>query len=207
MVILDWLNHNEGAVVAIATVVIAIATFVLVLVTRYYAKETKRSRIVAENSLKLTEQAYKSTSKPEIVLTLHRDMGNLNVCIKNVGHGVAKTIRIKAQFSKRLLIPKNARFPPVLETSFDRLVSMQRYVYTLMQTGINRSFLDGHLPVNFMVTYSVLGEEKEDIFEFDYATWSQIPSQMSDPSDDIVVQLKHISSELSDIRHEIRRIR
>ena len=68
------------AIIASATVALAIANFVLVAVTIYYARLVRRQ--------------LKAGDMPEIAIFLYRDDHyRRNICIKNVGTGVARDLR------------------------------------------------------------------------------------------------------------------
>ena len=48
MQIVDWLNENQGAIIAITTLALAIANFILVGVTIYYAGLVRRQLKAAD---------------------------------------------------------------------------------------------------------------------------------------------------------------
>lgn len=63
-----WLDKYGTQVNAVSAAIVAGATITLCVLTRYYLKETKRQRLLAQRSIELTQKAFEfeSSAQPYI---------------------------------------------------------------------------------------------------------------------------------------------
>jgi len=86
--IIDWLNQNQGATLALLTAIYVIATIILVVIT-------VRSTEISRQSLEATERFERERSRPYVTLRLmNQPLGIIQFLIENVGVTAAYNIQI-----------------------------------------------------------------------------------------------------------------
>jgi len=86
---LNWLNQNNGATLALLTAIYVVATIVLVIVT---VQATK----IAQNSLKAAERFERERSRPYVTVSLiNKPLGTIQILVRNVGATGAYAVRIQ----------------------------------------------------------------------------------------------------------------
>ena len=88
---IDWLNQNQGATLALLTAIYVIATIVLVIVT-------VRGTGIAQRSLEAVERFERERARPYVTLSLvNKPLGTIQLLIENVGATAAYQISITTQ--------------------------------------------------------------------------------------------------------------
>ncbi|MEP6820873.1 MAG: hypothetical protein ABI946_00825 [Chthoniobacterales bacterium] len=86
--LIDWLNHNQGATLALLTAIYVLATLVLVIVTL-------RGTRIAQRSLQAAERFERERARPYVTMSLvNRPLSVIQFRIENVGATAAYDIRI-----------------------------------------------------------------------------------------------------------------
>ena len=207
----EFFNTNDGAVIAIATVV-------LVVVTWYYARETKRTRQVAEESLavaaeslRVTKQSLRLIQRPEVLVSWHVVRGmpheTFVLCIRNVGKEPAYNIDVKPNFSPQTLEESRIREISVFEHGIDRLGSGQRKDYSCCHTSTNfLSELQRIPSFEIIVNYrDSIGETFTEIFAFDFSGPNPLLWIDPDPQVTIAEKTSKIDSSINSLERELER--
>ena len=85
---IDWLNQNDGATLALLTGVYVIATIILTVVTT-------RGTSIARRSLEAAERFERARSRPYVTLNLvNEPLGTIQLVIQNVGVSAAYDVQI-----------------------------------------------------------------------------------------------------------------
>ena len=193
MFIIDFLNENDGAIIAIATVF-------LVVVTLIYVCETRKIRKTSQKMLKLS-------NTPEVQVSLLSGghvMGvyTLDLCIQNIGTGYAYDVKFAGPFTSfhpEFSVETLGEYG-IIKNGISHLGPGKRYQISLLWQYKKEDLHKKEL-LNGEVTYQDLANETHyKPFHLDF-TKSEGYTQKGDPSlDSIAVSLKFIQKDLSDIK-------
>ena len=207
----EFFNTNDGAVIAIATVV-------LVVVTWYYARETKRTRQVAEESLavaaeslRVTKQSLRLIQRPEVLVSWHVVRGmpqeTFVLCIRNVGKEPAYNIDVKPNFSPQTPEEIRIREISVFEHGIDRLGSGQRKDYSCCHIWINFLLALQRIPsFEIIVNYrDSTGRGYTETFAFDFSGPNPLLWIDPDPQVTIAEKTSKIDISINSLESELHR--
>jgi hypothetical protein len=103
---IDWLNDNDGAVLALLTFVYVVTTVILVAITRAGTR-------VAQKSLEASERFERERSRPYVIANLiNRPLGTVQIRVENVGATAAYDIEIHTDPVIRILQGGQGVVPP-----------------------------------------------------------------------------------------------
>ena len=135
MGIIEWLNTNNGVIIAVATVL-------LVGITGYYAY--------------LTRRMLKASNTPEIAVSLRPHEAQINcvmLCIENIGTGIARKIQFRTDLSFKTDGGRALGEVAFLKNGIDYLGPGQKIEHFLVSI-IGKLDELKKTPLEFHVTYS-----------------------------------------------------
>ena len=189
MFIIDFLNENDGAIIAIATVF-------LVVVTLIYVCETRKIRETSQKMLKLS-------NTPEVQVSLLSGghvMGvyTLDLCVQNIGTGYAYDVKFAGSFTS--FHPESSVETlgeyGIIKNGISHLGPGKRYQISLLWQ-YKKEDLHKKEPLNGEVTYQDLANETHyKPFHLDFTKGGGY-SQIDDPS------LESIARSLQDIDYNL----
>ena len=177
--IVDFLNHNNGTITAIATVVLAVITFWYVWLTR---------------------KILKANNQPEILVYLFPSEGysyQINLYIQNIGTGFASDITFSGNFSS---IPQNSflNIPlqelSVFKNGIDYLGPGKKIELGLFSTHSMGDLINHTLNISVDYIDAMNGKYK-DTFLLDFNKWVDF-YQDENPIMSAADSLKKIATEI-----------
>ena len=167
MEVINWLNSNSGAIIALATVVLVGVTWRYVRLTKHYVHLTKE---ILEESRQMRVDAQ----KPEINVDLSSCvMGDgqthVDLYVENLGGGPAYDIEFTVDLSLRLSDRKTLGEAIFLDTGIRRLAQGRKKTHRL---GAGNQLQLAELkqkPLEIGVTYKDRrGKEEQEVFSLDF---------------------------------------
>ena len=198
MSLISWLNENNGATTALATIVIAIATIILTWITSRYAKTT--------------DEMLKAGNKPEILIFLFPDETFpycINLCIQNIGTGFAHDVKFTGDFSFTPILPpgwKPLAENSILKNGIDYLPpgKMVKIFLFMTHTVKQESMVPGRPPISeeyLDITVTHKDIEKPENFLLQFNQWEGYGASENQPIADIADTLKvRIAEDLGEIK-------
>ena len=191
MSIIDFLNQNEGAIIAIATVV-------LVCITLWYVIETMRMR-------RTTQEMLRVSNTPEIQVSIGSGTfkkPDLYLCIENIGTGFAYDVEFAGtitSFTIPSIFPQDEDTTlgeyEVIKNGISHFGSGKRYHIPLLWYYREEYLPEGPLTMNVSYKDSTK-KEKEGNFLLDFRKVENY-SHYGDPSlDSVARSLKNIDQTL-----------
>ena len=184
---IDFLNVNDGAI-------IAFATLVLVGITLWYVIETMRMR-------RTTQEMLKVSNTPEIQVSLYRIRSwrehTLNLCIQNIGTGFAYDVEFDGDILSIQLRYGTLAENEIMKNGISYLGPGKRY-----QIQLDFKYKEGELDIpeetrSIDVKYMDSAKNKENkSFSLDFAK-AEGYHQIGDPAlDSIAESLRRIDNTL-----------
>jgi len=182
MEIIDWINTNDG-------VIIAVATIVLVFITGYYAY--------------LTRRILKAGNTPEIAIALRPHEAHIHcvmLCIENIGTGAARNIQFQTDLSLKPDGERALEEIGFLKNGIGYLGPGQKIEHFLVSV-IGKLDELKKTPLEFDVTYTDSLKQKEkykQIFSLDFGEDEGFTTIGKSPLFEIAKATKDIQK---DLRH------
>ena len=183
--IINFLNENSGAITAGATVILAGITF-------WYVG--------------LTKKILKSTNKPQIILFLRYEGGDVSLCIQNIGTGYASDMEFSGDLFSFKTIPAVSGDEGTLLKDLEPYKSGINYlgpgykIDTFLFTGVGSSQVTRQT-LNAAVSYKDSANRKEkEVFTFQFGDWEDESQFISPQNDDTSNRLGRIATVLESIR-------
>lgn len=173
MEVINWLNSNSGAIIALATIVLVIVTGSYVRLTKNYVHLTEDYVRLTRELLEENRQMRLDAQKPEINVELysHMEKGQIHVdlCVENLGGGPAYDLEFTADLSYKLSDRRTLNEVIFLDTGIRRLAQGRKKTHRL---GAGSQLRVGELrdkPLEIGVVYrNRMGKEETEDFFLDF---------------------------------------
>ena len=178
---LKFLNENNGAIIAIMTIV-------LIGVTLWYTR--------------ITKDILKATNKPQVILYLHYSNRNVSLCVENIGTGYASDIN----FEGSLLSFKQMRLDGLtlgelepFKSGINYLGSGYKIETYLFSSGQLSSIekKSHNIVANYKDSTNTQEEEK---FTFEFGNWANTSQFVFPQKDDASDRLNRIAGAIESMQ-------
>ena len=186
MSIITFLNDNSGAITAGATVI-------LVGITGWYVC--------------LTKDILKSTNKPQVILFLYYEGGDISLCVQNIGTGYASDITFDGDlFSfKPMRLSRNPSNKALRELepfkSGINYLGPGYKIETLLCSGAQADRVP-EKSLNAIASYKdSTGNEDNKTFTFEFGNWENTSQFITPQIDDTANRLGRIARAIKSVRN------
>lgn len=181
MSMITFLNDNNGAIIAVMTIV-------LVGVTLWYTH--------------ITRDILKATNKPQVILYLHYDNRDVSLCVENIGTGYASDITFEGSFlsfKQMRLDGLTLRELEPFKSGINYLGSGYKIETYLFPSGRARDLPEKSYDV--IVTYRAsTGAKEKESFSFYFDNWANTSQFVFPQKDDASNRLIRIARAIENIQ-------